>query len=275
MKKLVIIKNLDSISKLDNIDGYIVGLKDFSVGVNLYLDINEIVNLLKKTDKEIFVAVNKNIRNRDLTKLKENLDILNNINIKGILYYDTAVYMLSIDKNKLVLNKEHSLTNYATINYWNKKGIDSFYLSSEITLKEIEEIKNNTKTKLFVNVFGYLPIFLSKRNLITNYKKNFTIDDSSDIYYMEKEGKKYPLLETYDGTIVYSSMILSAYDDYDKIDKLVDYAVFNSFIIDEDTFIEAVEVFDKRLGKDRLDMLLNYNTDTAFLHKETIYKVKD
>ena len=241
--------------------------------MNLYLDIDEIIKLSQSTNKEIFVAVNKNMRNSDLDTLKNNLITLNKLNIKGILFYDKSIYMLASNLEKLVLATEHSVTNYATINYYKSLGIKNFYLSSEITIDEIEEIAKKTDTNLFVNVFGYLPIFVSKRHLITNYKKYFNLKDDSQIYYMEKENKKYPLLETEDGTIAYSDYILNAYLDYDKLNTLADYAIFNSFLIDDDTISKVIECFDKKEGIDKINMLLNYNTSDGFMHKETIYKV--
>ena len=90
---------------------------------------------------------------------------------------------------------------------------------------------------------------------------------------MEKENKWFPLLETSDGTIVYNSEILNAYEDYDKLNSLADYLVFNSTLIDDETFIEVLKAYDLKLGKDKVDMLLNYHTSDLFMHKKTIYKV--
>lgn len=275
MKKLIIPNSINLIDKtLILADAYLIGLKDFSVNMNLYLTFSEIKSLVERlNDKKIFVAVNKNMRNGDLEELKEQLQNLCTLNIAGIFYYDIAVYNLCSKKEKLVWSMEHATTNYATINYFNNKGVKSVYLSSEITLNEIKEIKENSKSQLFVNVFGYLPIFLSKRYLISNYKNYFKLTDNDSLYYMEKEGKKFPVLETNDGTIVYNSHILNAYDDYEYLKNNIDYTVFNSFLIQDDIFISVLEAFDKNLGKAKIDMLLNYNTDTCFMHKETIYRV--
>ena len=273
MKTLIIPDSLKLIDKtMDLADAYLVGLKGLSVNMNLYLTVEEIEKLLKNCDKELFVAINKNMHNSDLENLKNSLDRLLKLNIKGIFYYDMAVYNLCSKKEKLVWSMEHATTNYATINYFNKLGVTKVYLSSEITLDEIKEIRNKTNSTIFVNVFGFLPIFLSKRYLISNYKNYFNLKDNDTIYYMEKENKRYPLLETDDGTIVYNSSILNAYDDYDEL-SIVDYTVFNSFLIDNDDFVNILKSFINKENKDKIDMLLKYNTDDGFMHKKTIYKV--
>ena len=174
MKLLTVPKNLEEIEKTKTlVDGFIIGIKDMSINVNMYI---EELNILKNIDKDIFIALNKNMHNSDLTKLKEILIDLNNYNIKGVLYYDVAVlniYRLLDLNYDLVWSQEHLTTNYNTINYWNSFGVNYTYLSSDITEEEIIEISKNTKSKLIVNLFGYLPMFVSKRHIVKNYLEYF------------------------------------------------------------------------------------------------------
>lgn len=62
-------------------------------------------------------------------------------------------------------------------------------LSSEITIDEVKEIRENTKIVLFLNIFGYLPMFTSIRPVINNYLKTFDIKGNSKIHYMEMDNK--------------------------------------------------------------------------------------
>ena len=140
-------------------------------------------------------------------------------------------------------------------------------MSNEITLDELEEIRKNTDSKLMLQVFGYIPLFTSKRRLVNNYKEYFKLNNNSDIYYMEKEGYKYPLKENKDGTVVYSASPINSIKDFDKIDKIVDYSVLNCFLIDDLEFIEIVKHY---FNREKFDSIYN---DTYFLHKESIYKV--
>ena len=57
------------------------------------------------------------------------------------------------------------------------------------SLKKCDKrIKENSKVKTFVNVFGYIPMFASRRHLVNNYLKTFDLTDNSDINYISKEG---------------------------------------------------------------------------------------
>lgn len=278
-KKIIIPSNKEQITSLMNyVDGFIIGLKDMSVNLPTYFnlfEIKEISELTKKNNKELFVSLNKNMHNSDLKYLKEVLLEFEKYHIAAIIYYDVSIINLKEElklKNELVFSEEHAVTNYATINYWNNMGAKYAYLSNEITLNEIIDIHKNSNSKLLVQVLGYIPIFVSERKLITNYKTYFNIKNNSDLYYIEKEGKKYPILEDKYTTQVYADYILDAIDEIKKLEKEnIEYLVYNSFNINEEAFdyiIKRENIKEKDLKK------LLSNVDKGFLYTETIYKVK-
>ena len=219
-KILTIPSTLDEIKKTkDIVDGFIIGIKDMSVNMNLEIDDLSILNEIK--DKDIFISINKNIHNTELDKLKQILKDLNNYKIKGVLYSDVALVNLS-KKFKLnydlVWSSEHSVTNYNTINYYNSLGVKYAYLSSDITIEEVKEIKKNTKSKLLFNIFGYLPMFVSRRHIVKNYLNYFNLNDNSTINYIEKEDKVYPIIDNKTHTSVYSNNILNGIKAYLDLD---------------------------------------------------------
>jgi len=170
MKLLVGLNTRNILDYLDYTNSFIIGLKDFSINYQEY-DIEEIKKLRKDYPNiELFVSINKNIFNSDLSKLEDNLIELNNLNINGILFYDLSV--LSIVNNKklslpLVWAAEHMTTNYNTCNYYYDKSCQYVYLSSEITAQEIKEIKEKSKIKIICFFFGYPDVSFSKRKLLT------------------------------------------------------------------------------------------------------------
>ena len=267
MSKVVdIINNIDEAKNIQNyIDAYLVPLKDLSINYIHTFILEEIIEI-KKLNKEIFVIINKNIHNNELNNLEKTLKEIEKLNINGIIFYDIALVNLKQKlnlKTPLVWNQEHLTTNYGTVNYWYNKGIEYAYLSSELTKREIDEIKNNTKAKLFVNVFGYIPMFTSRRHLVKNYLDTFNLK-SKNQNSIRKEGKTYPISDTDLGTTVYSNYILNA----TSVDlKNIDYLVFNSNFIDEKDFKEVLKKHkDKKENK--------FPIETGFLYSETIYKVK-
>lgn len=279
-KILTIPSSLNEIKKTkDKVDGFIIGIKDMSINVNYYINISEL-EILNSIDKDIFICLNKNMHNGDLNKVKDILIKLNDYNIKGIMYYDVGVLNIynSLDLNyDLVWAQEHLTTNYNTINYWNKFGVNYAYLSSDITEEEIIEISEHSKAKLIVNLFGYLPMFVSKRHIVKNYLEYFNLKDNSKINYMEKEDKIYPIIDSDIGTSVYSNNILNGIKSILKLD--VEYVVLNSFGIELDKFINIIKFF-RNVNSSNVEEYNNKinnmfeNIDECFLNTKTIYRVK-
>lgn len=283
MKLLIMPSNIDQItSTIDSVDGYIIGLEKLSINspvLNTLDELLEINKICKKHNKELFVSLNKNMFNSDLELLKNTLITIDKLDINGILYYDVAIVNLKEElnlKTELIWSQEHLTTNYLTSNYWSDFKVSYTYLSSEITIEEINEICKNSNTKTIMNVFGYLPMFASRRHLVSNYLDTFNLKDDSKINYIEKEGKKYQIIDSNEGTIAYSSYIFSALKDIFELD--VDYGVLNSFSIKDDDFYKVVKIFKNislKNHKESLNTLDNmFNISTGFLHKETIFKVK-
>ena len=280
-KILTIPSSFEEIEKTkEKTDGFIIGIKDMCVNTNFLIDIEELNLLNKFNDKDIFISLNKNIHNKDLNIVKNILIKLNDYNIKGVLYYDVGILNIynSLDLNyDLVWSQEHLTTNYNTINFWNSFGVKYTYISSDITEEEIIEISKKSNSKLMVTLFGYLPMFVSKRHIVKNYLEYFKLNDDSKINYMEKEGKIYPIIDNNIGTQVYSNNILNGIKS--KLNLDVEYIILNSFNIDLDKFINIIDMF-KIVNKDNVDEYndkinnMFTNVDEGFLNTKTIYRVK-
>ena len=280
MKKIILIDNLVQLnSTLEFTDAYLIGIKDMCVNTLFSVDLDElkdISNKLKKENKELFILINKNLHNNEIEKVKESLIYLNKLDIKGIFYSDVAVIQL---KEELSLNydlvwaAEHATTNYNTINYWYEFGAKYTFISSDITYDNIIEIKKNTNSKLIVPIFGYLPMFVSRRHIVKNYLDYFKLKDNSKINYIEKEDKIYPIVDNKLGTFVYSNNILNGVNYYKNLEKEnIDYALFNGFNINTEDLIEVLKIYS---GKSNKDINSLFETlDEGFLNKETIYRVK-
>ena len=283
MKLLIMPKSIDQIESLiEDIDGVIVGIKDLSITQPAYFTLDEIKKIneiIKNNGKEIFVSLNKNMFNKDLEILEYTLLQLDNLKLNGILYYDIAI--VNFKKNlklvtPLVWNQEHLTTNYLTSNFWYEYGAKYTMLSSEITIDEINEIALNANAKTMVPIFGYLPMFVSRRHLVKNYLDTFKIKDDSNINYIEKEDKTYAIIDSNDGTIAYSNKCLNGINETLKLN--VDYIVLNSFNINNATFKRVVSMYNivnesnVQEFKEEIDKMLE--TDTGFLYKETVYEVK-
>lgn len=283
MTKLMVIPSHTNIDELiDKADAFLFGYQGMSVNFLVTVDLEYIQNLyskLKAKGKQLFIALNKNFHNNELSVVQEIMKKLADIKIDGILYYDVALVQIKRENNidiPLIWGAEHLTTNYATMNYWHQFGVDFVYVSGEITKKEIIEIRNHTQMKMIVPLFGHLPMFVSERHEIKNYLTHFHLNNQSSIYYMEKEGKRYPVIDNKEGTFVYSNFILNGYQEYLEFKNAgIDYALLNENFIEQNTFSKIVDIFQKENGSDtEIDELCQNKTDKGFLYKETVYQVK-
>ena len=282
MKKIVIIpQNKDFIKKSNKlVDGYIIGIENLCTNNCFCINRDTICILENLSNKDIFISINKNMNSIDIEVAREYLKLLNNYNIKGILVYDIGLFNIYREMNlnyEIYWSQEHLTTNYASINYWNNEGFSGVYLSNDITKEEIKEIIENIDCKTMLTLFGYIPMFVSKRHIVSNYLNNFNLSDNSVINYIEKEGNNYPIVDSEIGTVCYSGSILNGIRTYLNLD--IDYCILDSFDIDLNKFIKVIELF-KYVNKRNVDKYeekinkLFKNISDGFLNTKTIYRVK-
>ena len=273
----LIVKN----RKIKNADGFLFGLKNFSTETNLIT----IEDLKKQNPNNIFISIDKNMFNKDLKPLEEALISLNELNIKGIFFYDLAVLSLVKRLNlnlNLIWNQNFLVTNYQTCNYYASEGVKGAVISSEITIEEIEELATNTNLDLFVNIFGYQMMALSKRKLISAYFDYLKEENKEDIHYMKEKEANYPIIEKDYGTKFLSKDILCGIRYINRLKKAgIKYLILDDNLINEETFTKIYNIFKESLKLDDNELLslerkINslLPTNLGFFNQKTIYKVK-
>lgn len=281
MKLAVVTTDINNILEYSKIgaDAFIFGLKNYSSGYINEIDIEEIGEAKERILGDLFIAVNKNIFNRELEDLEQKLIELDEIGVSGILFYDLAVLSLAkkIDlKTPLVWNQTHMVTNYNTCNYYYDKGCQYGVVSSEITLDEINEISSKTKMKLFLNIFGYQIMGYSRRHLLDNYFKSISKKKDSNSYIISNQGEDYIIDEEENGNALYFGKPLNGSVIVPSVN--VDYLILNDNNFDKEIFVKILVLFKKLIEtKDEsvikeIDSLVGENR--GFFFKKTIYKVK-
>lgn len=266
-------------------DGFILYLKDYSVNGNCYFDVDEICEILTKYDKDFFVSINKNMFNSDLDDLLNIMLKLSKLPIKGIMFYDMSILYIKIKNNldiDLVWCQEHMTTNYNTCNYYYKRGVKYSYLSSEITLDEILDIKKKSDIIPLVFVFGRCFVAYSRRKLVSNYYTNCGDDKKNNLRVLEKvSGDYYNVFEDCNGSSFNTDKIMNGLRVIDKLyNNNFPYIVFREDGIDSDTFLELISDVKKFIdgGCSVTSLFDKYNKlfgdYTGFLFKKTIYRVK-
>lgn len=270
MKKILVIPNsydnLNNILKT-SIDGIILPIKGLSVNSNVYFTVEDIKNIINKTSKEVCVSINKIMHNEDLEHLEKVLLSLNKLNISKILFYDLSVMnickKLGIRKNLVVFQDHLNASLYST-NFYTKRGIKNIVITNDITKEEINEIgKYNS---LMLICYGYLPIFYSRRYLISSYLNYIKHDKKSNNYYIKNKEDKYPIIEEENGTTIYSKFPVNLINEVDNLN--IDYIILNATLIDNEEFLNILNDYLKNQKN-------NKNHYKGFIDRKTVYKVED
>ena len=256
------------------------GIKSLSIEENL-ITINE---LKEMNNENIFISLNKNMFNSDLTLLEETLIELNKLKIKGVLFYDLAVLSitkrLNLDLN-LIWAGDFLTTSYKSCEFYENEGVKGVVLSNVLTKDEIIEISRKTNLDTFVNIFGYQMMAISKRHFISNYFEFIKEEDNNNFHQMIERDKSYNIDEKDYGTKMYSNYVLNGIKYLKELnDAGVDYIILNDYNIKDEIFIKIVDIYKKALTFNydlkKLEEETNkfVKTETGFMNKKTIYKVK-
>lgn len=251
-------------------DGYILGIDKYSFLFGKTFNIEEIKKIKDDLkEKEIFVSFNRVIFNSELEDYKKKLKEIDDLGVKGIIVGDIAALTYDI-KTNVILDQIHLNNSFYAINHYYNNGVYGTVLTNDITLSEINDIKKNTKSVLFKQVFGYPHLSTSKRKLISNYKEYFNINDTSSIYEISEKNSNniYKIIEDNFGTHILGDKVLNLL----SFDIDVDYKIVDGFMLGD--VKKVLEIFMNN-KKDKNDWINDtYNANYGFINKETIYRVK-
>lgn len=269
MKKILVIPDNNNLDKLlsTKIDGLLLPIKDLACNFSDYFTITEIKKILKKSNKEISVILNKIIHNEDLPFLEETIKELDKLDIKRILFYDLSVMnvcnRLNI-KKELAIYQEHLNASNNSNNFYKKRGINYTVITNDITKEEINEISKNINVMLIS--YGYLPIFYSRRYLVSNYLKYIAKDKKNNLYFIKHNNDKYLIMEETSGCAIFTSKPINLINEIDDINATD--LIINSFNIEDSTLLKVVNDYcNNNKNKEK-----NY---IGFLKEKTVYKVED
>ncbi len=166
---------------------------------------------------KIYVAVNNIMNNEVLESLDQYLKGLSDIGVDGLVFGDPSVVM-AVRRLELQIplhwNTEMTSTNYATANYWGKRGASRYVMARELNMEQIIDTREHTELQLQVQVHGMTNMYHSKRSLVQSYMDHQQTDNriedtsaSRGLFLTEAErpGETYPIYEDSNGTHIMSS----------------------------------------------------------------------
>lgn len=179
--------------------------------------IEQAVKLAHQKGAKLYVSMNNLIDNATVNELQSYISSINSFGVDAIVYGDPAVLMAAREHApamKLHWNAEMTSTNYATADYWARRGATRYVLARELNMEQIIEIKQNSKLEIQVQVHGMTAIYHSKRSLVQSYAEHHRqqsdyakLQQASGLYLMENDrpDERFPIFEDEYGTHIMSS----------------------------------------------------------------------
>ena len=267
---------------IDNVDGIILPLENYSVESILSYSMFEIKKIIKEVPYKVFIKLNRNLWNEDIPNIKKILIELDNLNIAGIFFYDLAILQLKKElhlKTPLIWNQTHMVNNWKSSNYYFEKGVEYALLGKELTLEEILEINKKSKIKCMVEVVSKPSIAFSRRKLLSNFYQDLDKPKEANLRITEKVSNlTIDVSENIHGTSFFSSVITNGTSIIKNLyEANVPFIIMREYGID--CFQELVNDTKEYISNSCHDenYVVKYQKlgdNTNFFFKKTIYRVK-
>ena len=256
-------------------DGYVLGVTRFCICFNKTFNINEINEIIKKNNnKEIYVSLNKPVFNFEVEEYKNLLLNLDKLGLNGIIVGDVAALTYDL-KTPIIIDQLHLNNSSLTVKYFLNNGVKGVFLTNDITLDEINKIKDENKNGLlFKQVFGLPHLSSSVRSLVTNYLSYFGKKSNSKVYKIKEriDDDSYFIVEDYFGTHILGSKPINLINELDAIK--VDYAIIDGYLLDK-KIDNVLKAFLENDVTKRKEIDEAFNSNEGFINRKTIYKVKN
>jgi putative protease len=167
--------------------------------------------------KKAYVTVNIFPHNRDLRDIEEHFDLLRKVRPDAVILSDPGVFMLCRQRAPEIdihISTQANITNAGAARFWQDLGAKRLILSRELSVDEIQQIREKISVELEVFVHGsiclsysgrcYISSFLASRSANTgectnSCRWNYTLMEE------KRPGEHLPVFEDDRGTYILSS----------------------------------------------------------------------
>ncbi|QQZ58703.1 U32 family peptidase [Paenibacillus sonchi] len=180
-------------------------------------DTAKVVKLAHEQGRKVYAGLGGLMPNRLLDELPAYVQAIGELGVDGIEFGDPAV-LAAVKREapllKLHWNAEMTSTNYATANYWGRKGASRVVLARELNMDEMTEMVPLLEVEAQVQVHGMTNIYHSKRKLVASYMSHQgrpsdggSLGKERGLFLIEAErpNEKFPIYEDENGTHIMSS----------------------------------------------------------------------
>ncbi len=141
-------------------------------------DIKEGCEFAHKLGKKAYLTLNIVFHNEDLTDVYDYIKEVTEAGIDAFIVSDLSIvkYIKDNFKVEVHLSTQDSVSNYLSVTYLQKEGIDRIVLAREVRRDDIKKIIEKTNMDIEVFIHGAMCTFVSGRCVLSNY---FTNRDSN------------------------------------------------------------------------------------------------
>jgi len=121
---------------------------------------------------KMYVAVNIFARNYDLGSLASYLTSLSRLKVDGLIISDPGIFLYAREyapELPITISTQANTCNWKAVQFWQELGARRICLARELTLREIQDIRQKTSLELEVFVHGSMCVAYSGRCLLSNY----------------------------------------------------------------------------------------------------------
>lgn len=236
--------------------------------INYFDGLDKYINKLKEKNIEVYLKTDRIITNDKFQKIKQNINLVENIDGISVSNYG-ALKLLKNSKYSIHCDTGFNIFNNYSIKALKDYGADSFTLSSELKLDQVNEIASKTESNCETTVYGYYPMMITKYCPIAIYKKckgsnNCSLcKNNGEFGLKDRKGKVFPLYRKDNYTTIYNSEPLVMLEYLDELLKgKIDYYRLD-FTIENDDMIKDIQA----IYYDYINGLINRNEAKEFVKK--------
>jgi putative protease len=163
-------------------DAVYIGARDFSLrygAPNFSIDdLQSAVSFAHSLKKKVYLTLNILFHNEHIEKLKTFLKKTAHIPVDAYIMSDLGAICYvreNYPDKRIHISTQASVTNYETIQAYEKIGASRIILARELSLDEIKAIRDKTSIELETFVHGAMCIAYSGRCLLSNYFTNSSV----------------------------------------------------------------------------------------------------
>ncbi|MCR8655774.1 peptidase U32 family protein [Paenibacillus endoradicis] len=228
--------------------------------------IKEAVTIAHARNGKLYVSMNNLIDNATVELLPAYLTALAEYEVDAIVYGDPAVLVAAKEyapNVSLHWNAEMTSTNYATAEYWARRGTSRYVLARELNMEQVVDTKEKSVLPIQVQVHGMTAMYHSKRSLIQSYtdyhgeqERHANIQKAAGLYLMENDrpDERYPIFEDEYGTHIMSSDDICMIENlHELLDCKVDSLKIEGILKSTEYNVEIVKAYRKAIDEYLVD----------------------